>query len=275
MAETSFHRLLKTVSNELKIDTIEYKTCLEDYNIEIIPIPNSPLAGLAVIFRVRIFDKKTKTKMGLIIKKVKSRRSRRIRNIIKRYRLEHFFYLEIYSSLKTFEEQNKVAESFLPFPEYVTSNRETNFQMIAFKDLHCERFGKIRSRLSENDCRIIFETYGRFHALFFCWKTENLEKFRILLKDLRIILLTLSPVLTREQNIKCSVQKALHALEIWKQDALMKNLKPYLTNANKVVADFMEYENNNSDNSCLLLGFCSLRSMMFKYKVSTNNIPFV
>lgn len=260
MEEVSFYNLLKYVGQNLEEDTEIFELFTENYNIK---VGLSHYDGLTTTFKVRIFDKNNKKHMALVIKKP-STVGRRLRGINTCISREFNFYANIYPCLRTFEARHQVLKSFIPVSEFITLNLELGKEMLVLNDLECRNF-RTASSLDENHCQLIFKTFGRFHAIVFCWRKENVEQFNNLTQSysMNCVRCCVDQMLNNTQPILEEILDILLKRRI--KVHLIQKLQLYLPNLKKL---FMNVMNNEKEDICFVLGNYKLNNIMFKYNVS-------
>lgn len=213
----------------------------------------------------------------VVIKKAPSEMHHRAVSLIEpSYKNEIYFYSEIYPKLiASLENRDQVLDFyysdsglFIPTPEYVTSTCKLGNEMVVLKDLNAEGY-EMKDQfkpLDEGHIRSVFKAYGRFHAISFCMKDENLEEFDNLLKPLTNIWET---NLVNEEYAKkytTLIEESIdEALDEPKHLHLRKRLESYLTSFPQVLLETLNYK---EEYGCLLHGDGWTNNIMFKYKVN-------
>lgn len=193
--------------------------------------------------------------------------------VVPMYKNEINFYKNICPKLRAFEEQYQVIESFLPVAEYFMSDSEQDNEVLAirdlgdgdFRDIDC-RLDRLDDPLDEDHFRLVFKTYGYFHATSFCYKNQNPHEFYELVQPFNNIL---------NKNIIVGYCKEI-IINLVKKIVLNldepRNFKPqlelYLADATKIDDVIFNSVNFMGENGCLLHGNCNAVNTMFYYNVS-------
>lgn len=193
------------------------------------------------------------------------------------YQNEIYFYSKVCPALTQLESKHKIAETGVSIPEYVVSESIFGKEMIVLKDLTDEGF-ELRDKneeLDEEHLKLIFATYGRFHATSFCFKEENpaeFQKFKEAFRSLWEINLSNSTFVTSfRQDMKGAVEDSINS-KIYQH--IITKLMPYYSDdagLKQIMLESVKYEGKYG---CLLHGDCWSNNMMFKYNVRVKLIIF-
>jgi hypothetical protein len=222
---------------------------------------------LGDFYKVSITDDDAKKKYDLAVKKAPTEKIRRGENHIDlAYKNEIYFYSEICPAFKKFENEHNILKPFDSVPEYITSDRQVGKEIIVFKDITKEGF-QLREKdllLDDEHVRLIFKTYGHFHAISFCLKEQNPEEFERLSKSLSNIWKKYTESGGLITILKSHLQTAYEALDSSKHADIMEKLKKYIDNTLEIFSESLYYDGKYFG---ILHGDCWSNNMMFKYQV--------
>lgn len=265
MTEPDFHIALKNEVKNLQ-HNISHQFVFKKYNVKIVSL-NRKDSGMTELFKAKILIKNRKKRIEFVIKKAPIDSAQQKSSLTESsFRSEIYFYTEACPSLKKLEEKHRLLKSFIPVAEYVTSNNEPGNEMIILEDLNRKNFKMKRSKLDEEHCRLIFKTYGEFHAVSFCLKSQSLKQFKNLVISSKSILKKEDSTDQIIDYLKRKIKQTVEMLKRCKQTHLVKMLQPYIKNTRKLFLNSVKYKGNKR---CFLHGDSKCSNMMFKYNVST------
>jgi thiamine kinase-like enzyme len=185
------------------------------------------------------------------------------------YKNEIYFYSEICPAFKKFENEHHILKPFDSVPEYITCDRQVGKEIIVFKDITKEGF-ELREKdllLDDEHVRLIFKTYGHFHAISFCLKEQKPEEFERLSKSLSNIWKKYTESGGLITILKSHLQTAYEALDSSKHADIMEKLKKYIENTLEIFSESLYYDGKYFG---ILHGDCWSNNMMFKYQDPQN-----
>jgi thiamine kinase-like enzyme len=225
---------------------------------------------LGEFYKASITDDETKKKYDLAIKKAPTEKIRREENCIDAvYKNEIFFYSKICPVFKKFEEDHQVLKHFNSIPEYIISDGQLGKEIIVLKDITKEGF-QLRAKdllLDDDHTRLIFKTYGHFHAISFCLKQQKPEEFSRLTKPLFNIWKEFCEKSSFVNILKSHAQTAYEVLDPSKHSDIMEKLKKYVEKPKEVFYEILDYDGKYFG---ILHGDCWSNNMMFKYQNTLN-----
>jgi hypothetical protein len=167
---------------------------------------------------------------------------------------------------KKFEEDHGISKPFASVPEYFFSDGQLGKEIIVLKDITKERF-VLREKdllLDDNHARLIFKTYGHFHAISFCLKDQKPEEFSRLTKLFLNVWNQFFEKGSFLHIIKSQVETAYEALDSREHAEIKVKLKKYVDNCKEILNECLNY---NGKYYAILHGDCWSNNMMFKYQV--------
>ncbi|KAJ3638565.1 hypothetical protein MTP99_001917 [Tenebrio molitor] len=222
-------------------------------------------------YKVSITDDETKKKYDLAVKKAPTEKIRREESRVDlAYKNEIFFYSEICPAFKKFEEDHGISKPFNSVPEYFVSDDQLEKEIIVLQDITKEGFVlRDKELLFDDDhTRLIFKTYGHFHAISFCLKEQKPEEFSRLTKSLKNIWKEIFEKGSFFNIIKIHVETAYEALDPREHTEIMVKLKKYIENCKEI---FYESISCTGKYYGILHGDCWSNNMMFKYQDPQNH----
>ncbi|KAJ3638540.1 hypothetical protein MTP99_001896 [Tenebrio molitor] len=225
---------------------------------------------LGDFYKVSIIDDETKKKYDLAVKKAPTEKIRREESRIDlAYKNEIFFYSGICPAFRKFEEDHGISKPFDSVPEYFVSDGQLGKEIIVLKDITKEGF-VLREKdllLDDDHARLIFKTYGHFHAISFCLKEQKPEEFSRLTKSLKNIWNEVFQKGSFVNIITSHVELAYKALDPKEHAEIMVKLKKYIENSKEILYESINYSGKYYG---ILHGDCWSNNMMFKYQDPQN-----
>lgn len=165
-------------------------------------------------------------------------------------------------------QKQKEADLPKPFdntPKYFASSMDESKQFLALE--HLQPAGYVlhekKKFLSKEQLRMVFETYGKFHALSFVLKKQNCDKYEEITKDLKDLMYLFTEKEFAQDLVIKTIEGALNNLDEGGEaqeegKALFKNILP-------TVEQSLVYKGSYR---CLTHGDCWSNNMLFKFHVS-------
>jgi hypothetical protein len=225
---------------------------------------------LGDFYKVSIIDDEAKKKYDLAVKKAPTEKIRREESRIDlAYENEIFFYSEICPAFRKFEEEHRISKPFDFVPEYFVSDSQLGKEMIVLEDITKEGFVlRDKNLLFDDDhAKLIFKTYGHFHAISFCLKEQKPEEFSKLTKSFKNIWNEIFEKGIFVNIIKSHVEIAYEALDPGEHVEIMVKVKKYIENCKEILRECISY---NGKYFGILHGDCWSNNMMFKYQDPQN-----
>ncbi|XP_015837331.2 uncharacterized protein LOC655292 [Tribolium castaneum] len=260
-ASSNFEKQLLSV-----LDDAAKKLNLTNYSVNLNLTANKGDGFLGEFYKVSITDNETNLTHHLVIKRAPTEAVRRTQDEIEEiYRNEIFFYTEVYPAFKQFEKEQHMCEAFDSIPEFVTCCKEPGRELLVFKDITKAGF-ELREKnllLDDQHTRYIFKTYGHFHAISFCMKEQDCEKFETLTKSLKNIWLLFAKRKAFRETLAKISEKVCESLDPIKDSKIVEKYQNYKNNCTEIFEKSGHYEGKYSG---IIHGDCWSNNMMFKYQ---------
>lgn len=241
---------------------------LEDYTVP--PLNLEALMGYGFssqFYKPSLIDTKTNEKIQLAIKKAPdANETRKINAIEDSYKNETYFYTHIYPAMQDIQKEHKVSQLFNCVPQYVTSVDKIGEELIVFKDVTVDGF-QLRDKhllFDDEHTSLIFQTYGRFHAISFCLIKKDSEKFHKLVEPLSAIWKKMIKNYEYKTYIENVLKEAYEALDVEADGPIREKFTEYVSNSAQKFEEALSYHGKYLG---LLHGDCWSNNTMFKYKV--------
>nr|XP_001807041.2 PREDICTED: uncharacterized protein LOC100141764 [Tribolium castaneum] len=265
---TGIAKMTTNVQLKLKLNTL-LTNAAKNLNIQkfSIDLDLCALKGdgfLCEIYKAAIIDQETNKKINVVIKVAPSDQRRREATCIQEaYSNEILFYSEVFPVFIKFQQEHKTTQLFNNVPRYITSAGKLGEEMIVLADITKAGF-IMRDKnlaLDEEHAKLIFKTYGRFHAISFCLKDQNFEVYKNLTKKLVNV-----PAVFGHRDGFCRGLKGMAGKAFKILDPNLQTVfKKYEENTVEMYLKVLKYEGKYS---CILHGDCWSNNMMFKYQNS-------
>jgi thiamine kinase-like enzyme len=230
---------------------------------------------LGEFYKVSITDSETHTTHDLVVKRAPTENTRRqLNNAEWAYKNEIHFYTQIYPAFKKFEEGHRVQKRFNSLPEFITCDKEVGREMIVLRDLTKMGF-EMRRRdllLDDEHARLIFKTYGHFHANSFCLREQVPEEFDRLAKPLYHIWKNFANNDGFINLLTKLAENAYEGLDSARDAVVLEKLKKYIESTKEIFQEALAYDGKYL---AILHGDCWSNNMMFKYQEQKSHSPLV
>lgn len=248
-------KLLYETAQKLKISNFETK------------FANSAIRGEGFIgefYLARIINKNTNEIVEVAIKKAFTNQQKRDElNVRVAYEVEINFYSKIFPTLKNFQIEKSIKEPFTQIAKYYYGTIEEYREALVLQNLKTEGYNirNVKELLDEEHYNMIFETYGKFHALSMAFKDQYFEEYKKLtdIKDSMLIIMNSDSCKALVDGIMKEVFNNFDT-----DSELYKKCLKYINNSNEELNKVAIY---NGKNSVITHGDCWSNNIMYKYSV--------
>ncbi|KAJ3649967.1 hypothetical protein Zmor_021680 [Zophobas morio] len=221
---------------------------------------------LGEFYKVSVKDDESNSIYYLAIKKApveKTRREEQSMDMV--YQNEISFYSEIVPAFRQFEQEQHVSKPFDSIARYFTSNSQIGREIIVFEDI--TKMGYILREkdllLDDAHAKLIFETYGHYHAISFCLKNKKPEEFARLTASLHPIWKNLGEKERFLTFLKASLKDTQESLNPDEDEIVLEKFRKYVDNTQEIFLESCDYKGQYSG---IVHGDCWSNNMMFKYQ---------
>lgn len=220
---------------------------------------------LSHLYKPSLINNITKEEIQLAVKRSPRAVEMRAKTAIEFcYKNEIQFYSKIYPALQNLEKKHNVSQFLNIVPQYITSISDLNKEIVVLKNILSDGFQLRDKQLLFDDehARLIFKTYGHFHAVSFCLKKQEPERFHTLVQPLTRIWNKMNA--GPKGLVISSIQQSYDALCDTEDASIKKKFQDYVLNCKQKFEHATYYHGKYSG---ILHGDCWSNNMMFKYKV--------
>ncbi|XP_048526669.1 uncharacterized protein LOC125505871 [Dendroctonus ponderosae] len=179
------------------------------------------------------------------------------------FRNEVNFYSKVFPELDRFQKERGVKDPFGNIPKYFCGSLDKHHEHLAFVNLKAENYVLFDKSqfMDEKHLKVLFDIYGKFHALSFAFKAQNFEKYNELIKPVQNIFAVFSTTESLNKRMQENFKSAL--------DYINENSKHNVGKIQPLVDDFDNYKsrgfNYTGKYAAWTHGDCWSNNLMFKY----------
>lgn len=179
---------------------------------------------------------------------------------------EIIFYTRILPALLRIQQDANLPNPFDNTPKYFASSLESSNKFLALEHLKPQNYVMHEKKkfLSQDQLKMAFQTYGKFHALGFVFRKQNYEYYQELSKALKDQFSLFTEKEFSKASLTRTVNEVLNNLE--KSSAAEEEGKILFKNVIPTVEKSFVYKGSYR---CFTHGDCWSNNMLFKFYVST------
>lgn len=188
---------------------------------------------------------------------------------------ENKFYTTIWPQLDKFQTEKGIKTGFKHIPRFFCASDKPGEEYICMEDLRTQKFVMWDKRqvLNGKILRMIFNKYGKFHALSFAFKDQNYEKYTQIANELKDIYCEFSEdddFLKSLRNSVLTACEAVNEIDVTKA----KQIKDSLENPDQRYCSIKVYDGQYSG---LVHGDCWSNNSLYKFREdgSVEDIKFI
>lgn len=181
------------------------------------------------------------------------------------FKNEILFYSTIFPTLDNLQSDANVYKPFDNVPKYFCGGMEPKNMFLAMKDLRplgYTMFDK-QKYLDQKHLNMIFQIYGKYHALSYVLRIKNLEKYKEISQDLTNVIKPMKHLM--ENIMGPAVAAAIRGFDPESDKIICDELKDL---PDKALDMFIESTDYAGEFRCIAHGDCWSNNMLFKYSES-------
>ncbi|CAG9833073.1 unnamed protein product [Diabrotica balteata] len=158
---------------------------------------------------------------------------------------ENYFYEHVWASLEHFQESYGGKFVFHKIPKCYLTNSKQNSETIVLEKLTHFRANDLTELFTREQLLLVFQEYGRFHALSFAYKEKHPQEYQRLVSQIR-------DNYKHYKDIKMYVEAMNYSHKIcvsYLDDKIASDIKhysQYATNAMEIYIESSQYKGNKS-----------------------------
>lgn len=183
------------------------------------------------------------------------------------------FYAEILPELDQFQKSQGVQEPFDKIPKFFCGSLEEGQEYLALVDLKALDYVLVDKSqfIDEKHLKLIFATYGKYHALTFAYKASNPEKYQTLIKPIQDVF----GMFKEHEEVTRGMIERINLC----YDHIKATHPETAAKIQLLIDDFPQAVNKGFDYdgkfSTLVHGDCWSNNILFKYQVSSAADPYL
>ncbi|XP_072395690.1 uncharacterized protein [Diabrotica undecimpunctata] len=158
---------------------------------------------------------------------------------------ENYFYEHVWASLEQFQESYEGKFLFRKIPNCYMTNSKENAETIVLEKLNHFRANDVTELFTREQLLLVFQEYGRFHALSFAYKEKRPEEYQKLVSQIRDNYEYYKDIKMYVEAMNYSHQTCLSYLDD-KTASDIKYYNKYATNAMEIYIESSQYKGNKS-----------------------------
>lgn len=251
------------------VDTVSKSLKLNHYKIVDVKTNKKGEGFLGQIFMVTVKNLENDDQLEILVKAAfTNARIRETAPIAIAFKNEVYFYLSAYPKLHNFGKRHNIFDVEKLVPKcYGASNGHCD-EMLALENLKTNGFTTFNKReiLDHNHLKLIFESYGIFHAYSYALRDQNPEEYLKIVDNTENIYVHFA----RDAGFKSHLTDLSQTVENCclvpgEDDTIIEAYKKY--SGEKLVNVFEEVCGITDPSFCFIHGDCWSNNMLFQYEV--------